>query len=832
MVLLIVIILGFYFNDFLKKSFLETTQTRFFNAYERLAADMNNIAEQLKEGISFIKTDESILASIELINNYQDKNNYNIYLIDEEKKRIANKLLNKVKLSFNNDIALYDINHELVAFVIKEKNLYRINYLSYDNGHPVLFSRMEDEFEFQKQPFYVFNNILFKHVDLYKSWDALVNTIITYHQTSLDQQEMFTIKSHLSISENRSDKIISHIEMSRILDREYYEELSSSIGVKIAQHAYPPFNQKVSQINDDIDINSLHINEGDEEFITALSHPSKDGDVYFYASLNKSALNKLLHRNKDQFMILLIFTALGTLVVSRLFINKAVDEPLSMLMAQIHKIKNHDYSPSAVPTTQDEIELISENINQLALAVEERESALKQSMKEFEYLSEHDVLTNLLNRRFFSHRLKHALDLVTRNHGRLALLFFDLDQFKLVNDTLGHDIGDKLLIEVSKRLSAQIRASDTLARIGGDEFYLLIENSPEPYDLIPMIEKLLDVFKEPFICSGHTIAISASIGVSLYPDNGTDSVTLIKNADLAMYSAKEHGRNRYEFFSFELSKNAQERAFLIRDLEHSIETFEQFELYYQPKISTRDHQVVSVEALLRWHRPQHGLVMPAQFIPIAEETGLIVKIGTWVLEQACHDFMRMIEEGIHLERVCINLSSVQMECSDVLHTIMAIVERGTIDFRQIELEITESYIATDAQHAVELLKSFSKLGVGLAIDDFGIGYSSMSYLQQLPINRLKIDKSFVDGLPSNKDSVTITEAIIGLSKSLNLQITAEGVENEAQLKFLEALHCDEIQGYYFSEPLSYSDFVQFCKYKASSGSDQVLKFSDYKKDLS
>jgi diguanylate cyclase (GGDEF)-like protein len=503
-------------------------------------------------------------------------------------------------------------------------------------------------------------------------------------------------------------------------------------------------------------------------------------------------------------------------------------------MQQITRIENQDYSISPPLLTGDELEIISKNINQLAQTINEREASLKISRNELEYLSNHDVLTDLPNRRFFMNRLQHALDLALRSDNRLAIFFIDLDQFKLVNDTLGHDVGDELLVQVTRRLNRYVRTGDTLARIGGDEIYILIENAPSRPVLETIVQKYLQTFITPFHCFGHVISITASVGISIYPDNGEESVTLIKHADLAMYSSKDHGRNRYTFFSDELFKYASERAGLIHDLERAVETFEQFELYYQPKVNANTHQIVSIEALIRWNRPGYGLITPDGFISLTEEIGLINPIGEWALKKACSDFMALQQEGVNLQQVSVNVSSVQMKKSDMLSLVNQTIAETGIRPQQIELEITESYIATDVEQAIEILRTFNEKGVGVAIDDFGTGYSSMNYLQKLPITRLKIDKSFVDGLPHAKDSITITRAIISLAKSFNLALTAEGVENRGQLDFLIKEQCDEIQGNYFSKPLTKEELVQFYRNHLPNINNQsqnnVLTFSGYPHD--
>lgn len=816
-VLLVVIVLGFYFDGFLKQSFLENTHVRMHHGYERLFYNLTNIENELKEGISSVRSDENMIASIELINNYQDKNNYNTQLIDEEKKSIASRLLNQVRLSFNNDIALYDLNNELIAFVTREKKNYRLSYISYIDGQSNLYGRYEHQANYSAGNVSLPLNISLQHEFYSDHNEHIKASLVTYHHL-VDQ---IVIKSHQSIFDSESGQIVGHIEMSRILDQNYFEELSEALDLHIQYSFDLTLDAQTEMLDKNLDPRRLNILQTSLSYTTILKQDSIDGPIYYLASLNKIILNKLLNENRIQFLILLILLAVSIMLLMRYVINRVLNRPLSALMKQIRKIESQDYTGSEPVSTGDELEDISVNINRLALTVQERETSLEISRDELKYLSNHDELTDLPNRRFFLLRLQHALDLALRSNGRLAIFFLDLDQFKSINDTLGHDVGDELLIQVSNRLLKYVRTADTVARIGGDEFNILIENAPDKAELVKIVDKHMQLFSKPFHCCGHVLNVTVSIGIALYPENGKDSVTLIKHADLAMYSSKDQGRNNYTFFSDELSADAENRVNLIHALENAIESDNQFELHYQPKVLAGSHQIVSMEALLRWNSPDYGVIPPDQFIALAEETGLIIAIGQWVLQQACHDFVELLEEGIELQHVSINISNIQMNNSNMLALIQETIERTGIKHEQIELEITESYIATDVEHAIERLQTLRDMGIGLAIDDFGTGYSSMNYLQKLPVTRLKIDQTFVESLNRSRESATIVRAIIGLAKSFNLAITAEGVEHENQLTFLENEQCDEIQGYYFSRPLCLDDFKIF--YQSKLNASQQLR---------
>lgn len=820
-VLLTLAILGFYFDDFLKQRFLDDTQLRMQRGYQRLNYNLKNTERELSDGVAFIKTDEKIIASIELINKYQDKNNYNAFLIDEEKKLIAEELLNRVKLSFNSDIVLYDQNGELIAYVVKDSQGYRLNFLSFETGSRNIYRRYEQDAIYSPAPLpQQGENISLMHNDNdYSASQLLRGSIITYHRLG----ENVTIKSHLSIFQGNNGKVIGHIEMSKKLDSDYFAQLSKDIDLDIRASFDTKYEHQAQLLGENWEMPFLDILQTDQEYIGALRKEISTGAVYFIARLDKAVLHAVLNESRGKFFMLLIFVALATLLLMRYVIHRSLERPLAALMGQIRKIEKQDYSSSDPVDTGDELQDISLNVNQLALAVQERENLLEQSKNEQEYLSVHDTLTDLPNRRFFSQRLQQSLDSARRDHSQLAILFLDLDQFKVVNDTLGHDVGDKLLVQVAKRLLPHSSATQTLARIGGDEFNILIEGVQDISELKEIVQKYLALFQTPFTCSGLELGISASIGVALYPKDGEDSVALIKHADLAMYKSKEKGRNNYSFYSDDLAEYIQKRADMTHALKQAIEAGDQFELHYQPKISVATHQINAVEALIRWRSPNYGYVQPGQFITLAEETGLIIPIGQWVLKQGCRDFIQLRQEGILLEHISMNVSNVQLRNDDMMAVLRNAIDSSGISPTQVELEITESYIASDVDHAIRVLQEFRDMGIGLAIDDFGTGYSSMSYLKKLPVTRIKIDKSFVDGLPHNKDSVTLTRSVIALAKNFELSITAEGVEQQEQLAFLEQEQCDEIQGYYYAKPMPLGALKEYCRASSQPEPSNVIQ---------
>lgn len=806
-VIISVAVVGFYFDAFLKEKHLQQTKKQMEYGFHRLASELTNSENELKKGIAFIQHDESLLASIDLINNYQDKENYNAVLLDEEKKNIAEQLLDRVKLSLNNDIALYDKDEELIAFVTKEAKGYCLNFISYKSGEKVLYSRYESEKVYTEKPFEEYKLMRFKHIDYYDKGQVLAKSTLTYH---LFDDEIF-IKSHRSISEPGEEKVLAHIEMSYMLGKTYLQSLSNDLDITIASSRDEKYASLSHPLLGKNTLERMKIVQTDEEYFSAAILPTQNGNVYLVATLNKTLLITALDENREKLLLLLLLVTAFILLSLRSLFKRGLANPLEKLMAQINKIERGDYSRSKPIRTGDELEAISKNVNQLALTICERESALQKSQENLEYLSHHDTLTDLPNRRLFTLRLQHAIDLAARNKTKVAILFLDLDHFKEVNDTLGHDIGDELLRAVSKRLNSMVRTTDTLARIGGDEFNIMIENIETVSEIEVIIKKLLDSFKAPFICSDHEINTTTSIGVSLYPNDGLDSVALIKNADLAMYKSKDVGRNSYSFFSKELSDYLEERTARTNALKFAVEAGKEFFLLYQPKISLQTGKIAAIEALVRWDSLELGFVRPDQFIGLAEETRLIIPLGEWILRQACSDFVKLQADGYALDKVSINISAVQLQNSDMIQTLQKSITMTGILPSQIELEITESYIATNVQNALQTLQGIREMGVDLAIDDFGTGYSSMSYLQKLPVTRLKIDKSFVDDLPASQESVAVAKAIIALAKTFKLSITAEGVETKEQVDFLQREECDEIQGYFYAKPFSVEELKAYYK---------------------
>ena len=423
------------------------------------------------------------------------------------------------------------------------------------------------------------------------------------------------------------------------------------------------------------------------------------------------------------------------------------------------------------------------------------------------HLAQHDCLTDLPNRLLLNDRLTRAIASARRNGNRLAVLFLDLDRFKDINDSLGHAIGDKLLQSVTERLVARVRGSDTVSRQGGDEFVVLLSKLEHPEDAAVCAKKMLTALTAPHRIAQHDVHVTVSIGVSTYPEDGQDAETLVKSADTAMYQAKKNGRNNYEFFRQDMNIRAVERQSLEGSLSRALERHE-FVLHYQPKINLEKGAITGAEALIRWLHLDRGLIPPAQFVPIAEDTGLLLPIGRWVLHEACRQARAWLDAGLRPVPVAVNISAVEFRDKGFLEGVRAILKDTRLEPRYLELELTESVLMQHAESAASVLQALKAMGVQLAVDDFGTGYSSLSYLRRFPIDTLKVDQSFVRQITADADDAIIARAVISMGKSLKLRVVAEGVETREQLAFLQGQRCDEGQGYYFSRPVVAEQFAK------------------------
>jgi diguanylate cyclase (GGDEF)-like protein/PAS domain S-box-containing protein len=437
-------------------------------------------------------------------------------------------------------------------------------------------------------------------------------------------------------------------------------------------------------------------------------------------------------------------------------------------------------------------------------------SAARAMALQMAHSAQHDFLTGLPNRMLLNDRVSQAMALARRHIKKVAILFLDLDGFKHINDSLGHAIGDKLLQSVAKRLVDCVRGSDTVSRQGGDEFVVLLSEVERSEDAALKAGRMLQAVAEPHSIDHHDLHVTTSIGVSVYPDDGLDSETLIKNADTAMYQAKENGRQSFQFFKPPMSVRAVERQSIEEGLRRALER-QEFSLCYQPKIHLKTGDISGAEALIRWVHPSRGLVSPAKFIPVAEDCGLIVPIGNWVLREACKQARNWIDTGLPLGTMAVNISALEFRDEHFLDGVFTVLKETGLDPKFLELELTESVLMKHAEATEAILKTLKAKGVQVAVDDFGTGYSSLSYLRKFPIDALKIDQSFVRQITTSPEETTIVTAVISMGRSLKLRVVAEGVETPEELAFLRIHQCEEAQGYYFSHPIPPEQFAHLLK---------------------
>ena len=497
--------------------------------------------------------------------------------------------------------------------------------------------------------------------------------------------------------------------------------------------------------------------------------------------------------------------------------RKAVRNPMALA---VQKNDTIGHAPNCILIRRDGIESAVEdsaapihdrqgNVTGAVMVLHDVSVARAES-RQMAHQAQHDSLTDLPNRTLLSDRLIQAMALAQRHKKQLAVLFLDVDRFKHINDSLGHDIGDRLLQSLAERLLACVRASDTVSRQGGDEFVILLSEITRAEDAAITAGRILLALSAPHPIDQHELHVTVSIGIAIYPEDGTEPEVLLKNADFAMYEAKESCRNTYKFFKPEMNSRAIERQSLASDLRHAM-VRQEFVLHYQPKINLDTGAIIGAEALIRWHHPIRGLVPPAQFIPIAEDCGFIVPIGRWVLAEACRQARAWQDAGLTPMSMAVNISAAELRARDFVTGVRAVLSETGLNASFLELEITETFLIQDTEATSEVLRELKDMGVQIALDDFGTGYSSLSHLKRFPIDTLKIDQSFVRDLTTDADDASIVNAVISMGKSLKMRVVAEGVETPEQLASLKHRGCPEAQGYYFSRPVVAGELVQLLR---------------------
>ena len=593
-----------------------------------------------------------------------------------------------------------------------------------------------------------------------------------------------------------------------------------------------------------------------DDYVEIYRRVSYEGDAIGYVYI-RSDLDEV-EQHLIWYLVIVGIVFITSLLVALMLGTKMqhiITDPLMRLSDIARKIStNKNYSLRATCDTQDELGHLVTDFNGMLDEIQTRDNELKlhhlelenrvaqrtgeleaaneelQSAKvqaesvasRMQYHAHHDSLTGLPNRILLNDRLNTAMSHARRKQGILALLFLDLDRFKIINDSLGHAVGDQLLRVVARRLKNCIRDEDTVARLGGDEFMVLLPSISGSSDAGKIGNKIIDTLLQPVSCHGHELHITTSIGVSLYPYDGTDSETLIKNADISMYRAKESGRNKLIYYTAEMNAESRRQLALETNLRSALERNE-LKLVYQPKIDISKNIIVGAEALLRWDHPTMGVVRPADFIPIAEDSGLIVPIGEWALRTAFIQLKNWHREGFDELKIAVNLSSAQLSRSGLAEVVESALSDSQLDATMTELEITENVVMQNIDSAIATLERLKDMGMSVSMDDFGTGYSSLSYLQRLPIDTVKSGQSFVRDIPDKKEGVSIARAIIAMAHSLNLNLVAEGVENVRQLNFFRKQGVHIVQGYLFSKPVPAEEFSKLLEAQSAPGAVKLVQ---------
>jgi len=565
----------------------------------------------------------------------------------------------------------------------------------------------------------------------------------------------------------------------------------------------------IEKPNEDIDfmlakhINIIHNIEFDNETIGKLFIKADVSHLY------------------DEIIQYLFFTSsmalvgLGLASILLLKLRQSITWPLQKLTSLMDSVtENNDYSIRAENDSSDEIGILSRGFNKMLKHIQINDEKLAHELAERYKAEEHldklayyDVVTDLPNRHFFHQKLVQVIEQAINKKSIMALVFLDLDNFKIVNDTLGHNTGDLLLKQASSRLSSVVRQSDHICRIGGDEFAIIIENIKQIDDAAVVTTKCIESLSKPFVFDGKNFFIGVSIGISICPDDAITANDLLVNADMAMYEAKLNGKNNYQYYDRKMNVAHSKKYQLESDLRHAIEQ-DQLELHYQPQVDAQSGMLSGVEALMRWDHPEKGMIEPDVFIPVAEESGLILKLGEWLLNTACTHAKQIDSSALKGIRVAVNISAKQMLEKSFIDIVLTALKRSGASPSLLEFELTESILMDDGEILHSNVNQLKQLGISVVIDDFGAGFSSMGYLKSFPINMLKIDKSFISGLPDSSEDAAITQAVIAMSHSLNIKVIAEGVEHKSQVDLLRNYTCDYIQGYYYAKPMPFDDLFK------------------------
>lgn len=619
-----------------------------------------------------------------------------------------------------------------------------------------------------------------------------------------DERELEFMTHELEDTNKKLDQQAAHakhyqeslIEWTKI----DFEDLDLALkkGVKISSNAMDVERVSIWSLdNDQKEINCLVMYLRTEKNFTSGAVLSRDDYPNYFNAISKGTI--LAIKNAQTHEATSEFTE-GYL--KPLDIHSMLDIPI-IKEGKVIGVICYEATKKERPWTITEEDFASATANSIALAFEIANR--KKIEKKLDHQAHHDSLTGLPNRVLLNQNLEYAIIEAKRKKHKVALLFIDLDHFKEINDSLGHDIGDMVLKSITSKLHETIREIDMVSRLGGDEFTVILNDLSQAQDASLIAEKLLIALSEIIQMEGHTLNVSSSIGISIYPDDGEDAQSLLKYADSAMYKAKNEGRNNYQYYSSDMTELAFERVVMQTALKEGIKN-EEFHVYYQAQVNGLTNKLIGMEALVRWQHPTMGLVSPAKFIPLAESTGLIVELDRYVMKNAMRQISKWYEQGLNPGVLAMNLAVKQLKQDDFIQVMKSLFQETNCKPQWIELEVTESQVMINPEEAIKVLHAIHELGIELAIDDFGTGYSSLAYLKRLPIDKLKIDQEFIRGLPDDEEDAEITKAVIALAKSLNLKVIAEGVETKEQKDFIVENGCENIQGFYYSKPVPFNEF--------------------------
>lgn len=624
----------------------------------------------------------------------------------------------------------------------------------------------------------------------------------TLHETYLADLESFAavIANHATAAMSFDDKIGARRILQNVMVK------SDIIGVYLCTADGEPYTEivqegnpyKMHAIPDMKDVGHRLLGNAVEVY-----HPIRHEGQLLGAITLQASLSRLEAQLRQYALWSLLFAAvsLGLAFVISKRLQTLIFAPLSRLSHVMEQVSSADnYKQRVERESNDELGQLIDGFNHMLGAIDSRDTELKRTGVRLNYMATHDSLTGLPNRNMLNDRLATYLREIRGQGGHLAVLFLDLDRFKAINDTLGHDVGDHVLTVAASRLRSALKERDLLARIGGDEFVALISDFASHDQLARIAHRLRESLLEPFTASGHELFLDVSIGISVFPDDGQDGAALLKQADMAMYQAKQKGGNGYSFYDRQMSQKAQYAFSLETDLRHAIER-DELMVHYQPQVSLDSRELIGYEALIRWQHPTRGWISPMDFIPVAEQSGMILPIGAWVLEQACQQNQLWLSKGLSRVPMAVNLSPRQFRDPQLATLVTEILEKTGLPAEYLELELTESALFDNLDMATETMTQLRQMGISIALDDFGTGYSSLSNVRNFPLTKLKIDRSFVQKIGTETGDLALVESIILLGKAMGIRVIAEGVSEESHLKILKDQGCREGQGYYFGRPV-------------------------------